>query len=105
MFLQISNSEGYSNAALDALLCGLPVVSSNVGLFYNDLPEDCFVKIPWEKNDDVEFVQEKLQYAWTHREELSKNARKWYLENCNLHDWLIKMRQLVKNYETRQEKS
>lgn len=68
---------------------------SNVGLFYKDVPEDCFVKIPREKNDDVKFVQEKLQYAWTHKEELDRNARKWYLENCNLNDWLIKMREFI----------
>ena len=29
---------------LDALLCGLIVVSTNVGLFFKDVPDDCFVK-------------------------------------------------------------
>ena len=40
IFLQLSNSEGNSYATLDALLCGLVVISSNVGLFYKDVPED-----------------------------------------------------------------
>ena len=48
IFLQISNSEGNSYATLDALICGLPIVSSNVGLFYKDVPEDCFVKLEWD---------------------------------------------------------
>ena len=82
IFLQISNSEGNSYATLDALICGLPIVSSNVGLFYKDVPEDCFVKLEWERNGDAEYVQEKLEYAWEHRERLSKNARKWYMETC-----------------------
>lgn len=91
IFLQISNSEGNSYATLDALLCGLPIVSSNVGLFYEDVPEDCFVKIPWEKNNDAKYVEEKLKFAWKHREELGKKARKWYLENCRFDDWKKKM--------------
>jgi glycosyltransferase involved in cell wall biosynthesis len=33
IFLQISLSEGNSYSTLDALLCGLPIVASNVGLF------------------------------------------------------------------------
>jgi len=64
IFLQLSLCEGNSYATLDALLCGIPVVSSNVGLFYKDVPEDCFVKIDWKRNNDVEYVEEKLKYAW-----------------------------------------
>jgi glycosyltransferase involved in cell wall biosynthesis len=95
IFLQISNSEGNSYATLDALICGLPVVSSNVGLFYNDVPEDCFVKLEWERNGDSKYVQEKLEYAWEHREKLSKNARKWYMDNCRFEDWINKMKEIV----------
>ena len=95
IFLQISLSEGNSYATLDALICGLPIVASNVGLFYKDVPEDCFVKLEWERNGDVKYVQEKLEYAWEHRESLSKNARKWYMENCRFTDWINKMRKLI----------
>ena len=95
IFLQISNSEGNSYATLDALICGLPIVSSNVGLFYKDVPEDCFVKLEWERNGDSKYVQEKLEYAWEHRERLSKNARKWYMENCRFENWKNKMREIV----------
>lgn len=95
IFLQISNSEGNSYATLDALICGIPLVSSNVGLFYGDVPEDCYVKLEWEKNGDPEYVEERLRYAWEHREELSRNARKWYMENCRFEDWITKMRKIV----------
>jgi FkbM family methyltransferase len=98
IFLQLSVSEGNSYATLDALLCGLVVVASNVGLFYKDVPEDCFVKIEWEKNNDLDYVLEKLNYAWENKEILSKNARKWYLENCNFIDWENKMKNIVNDF-------
>lgn len=91
IFLQISLCEGNSYASLDALLCGLVVIASDVGLFYKDVPDDCFVKIPWEKNNDINFVLEKIEYGWKNKEKLSQNARKWYLENCNFLNWKYKM--------------
>ena len=95
IFLQISNSEGNSYATLDALLCGLPIVASNVGLFYKDVPENCFVKMDWRRNSDVNYVKEKIEEAWRRREELSKNCRQWYLDNCRFIDWEKKMKELV----------
>ena len=97
IFLQLSNSEGNSYATLDALLCGMVVVSSNVGLFYGDVPEDCFVKLDWRKNGDVEYVEEKLRYAWENREELSRKAREWYMKHCRFVDWKKRMHEIVKN--------
>jgi len=97
IFLQISNSEGNSYATLDALICGLIVVASDVGLFYGDVPDDCFVKLEWERNGDVEYVRQRLEYAWEHRDELSKNARKWYMENCRFCDWESKFKDII-NY-------
>lgn len=95
IFLQISNSEGFSYAALDAILCGIPLVSSNVGFCYKDLPDDCFVRLDWKRNGDVEYVREKIQYAWNNRETLSKNARKWYMENCRFCDWERKFKEII----------
>lgn len=98
IFLQISVSEGNSYATLDALLCGLVVVASDVGLFYQDVPEDCFVKLDWTRNKDSDYVKERLEYAWEHREELAHNARKWYLENCRFGDWERKMKEIVEDF-------
>ncbi len=95
IFLQISNSEGNSYATLDALLCGIPVVASNVGLFYKDVPEDCFVKIEWERNGDVKYVKERLKYAWENKEEIGRKGREWYMKHCCLTDWIDKMKHLV----------
>ena len=81
---------------LDALLCGIPVVSSNVGLFYKDIPEDCFVKIEWERNNDLKYIEEKLNYAWENKEILSKKGREWYLANCNLNNWITHIQHTIK---------
>lgn len=98
IFLQISNSEGNAYATLDALICGLPIVASNVGLFYKDVPEDCFVKLDWQRNSDEEYVRNKLLYAWENKEILSKNARNWYMKNYRYVDWLVKVRKMVDEF-------
>ena len=95
IFLQLSNSEGNSYASLDGLICGLVVVSSNVGLFYDDVPDDCFVKIDWRKNGDKDYVLEKLRYAWENREVISKKGRDWYMKNCRFVHWKKQMQEIV----------
>ena len=97
IFLQISLSEGNSYATLDALICGLPIVASNVGLFYKDVPEDCFIKMDWRRNGDHNYVRKCLQKAWENKETLSRNSRRWYMENCRFIDWEKKMKEIV-NY-------
>jgi glycosyltransferase involved in cell wall biosynthesis len=98
MFLQISLCEGSSYSALDAVLCGLVLVSTDTGFCYKDMPENCFVKLDWRRNNDINYVQSKIDYAWKNREELSKNARKWYMENCRFKDWEKKMKKIVNNF-------
>lgn len=96
MFLQISLCEGFSYSALDALLCGIPVISTNTGFFYSDVPEDCFVKIDWKRRTDLDYVKEKIEYAWKHKEKLGRNGRKWYMNNCRFIDWCSKMKELIR---------
>ena len=98
MFLQLSLSEGNSYATLDALLCGLVVISTNVGLFYKDVPEDCFVMLEWNKINDINYVKSKIEYGWKNRELISKNCREWYMKNCKLEDWKIKINKIVDNF-------
>ena len=95
MFLQISNSEGNSYATLDALLCGMVIIATPVGLFGNDVPEDCFVRIEVDKIYDTQYIDEKIKYAWDNRFELSKKIREWYLCNCSFANWKQKMLQII----------
>jgi len=91
IFLQLSICEGNSLATLDAFLCGNVVVATNVGLTYKDVPDNCFVKLDYKRVNDVNYVLSKLKYAWEHKEELSKNAREFYLNELNFELWRNKM--------------
>ena len=95
VYLQLSLCEGFSYAALDALLCGIPVISSNVGLFYNDIPDDCFVKIDWQRMNDEDYIEEKINYALINKKELGRKGREWYLKNCSFNLWKNKMQQVI----------
>ena len=102
MFLQLSTCEGNSYATLDALLCGLVVIATDVGLFYKDIPENCFVKLEWRRVNDVPYVTEKIKYAWHNRHTLARNARDWYLKNCGFAGWQIEMTKTVKAFHKEQ---
>lgn len=98
VFLQLSLCEGNAYSTIDALICGLPIVASNVGLFYKDVPEDCFVKIEWEKNNDIDYIKEKIKYALQNKEILSKKAKEWYMNNIRFEDW----KQKIINYSQKE---
>ena len=95
IFLQLSGSEGFSYAALDAVLCGMVIVTTPVGLFGGDVPEDCFVKIEQDQKYNAEYIDNKIQFAWNNRLELSKKMREWYMNNCAFSTWKSKMYELL----------
>lgn len=90
IFLQISNSEGFSYAALDAAACGMTVASTPVGIF-REVPEDCYVKIDIDKRYDMAHVTEKLSIAWSNNAILGANLKKWYQNNCTFEYWKNRM--------------
>jgi len=102
IFLQLSNSEGNSYASLDAMSNGLLVISTNVGLFFSDVPDNCFVKLDWTKINNLEYMKGKIIYGWNNRYELAQNARKWYLDNCNFSLWERKMKCIINEFYKKQ---
>jgi len=96
MYLCLSLCEGFSYAVLDALLCGLVVISTNVGLCYKDVPQECFVMLDWTKINDLEYIKSKIDYGWKNREIISKNGRNWYMNNCRLDNWISNMKEVIK---------
>jgi hypothetical protein len=60
-----------------------------------EVPEDCYVKIDVDKIYYEEYMKEKIDYAWSNRQALSKNVRAWYLKNCRFIDWIDNMKKLV----------
>tara|TARA_R110002072_G_scaffold84065_10_gene190589 strand:- start:702 stop:1865 length:1164 start_codon:yes stop_codon:yes gene_type:complete len=95
LYLSLSLCEGNSYALLDALLCGLPIVSTDTGMFYKDVPNDCFVKVEWQRRNDIEYIREKITYAIQNKKTLGNNAREWFLNNCNLDKWSNHIKQLI----------
>ena len=95
-------SEGNSYATLDAVMCGLVIVATDVGLFFKDVPDNCFVRLDWRRCGDIEYVKERIEYGWNNREKLSKNIRKWYMEHCRFCDWNTQVKQIVKDMYTEQ---
>jgi hypothetical protein len=95
IFLQLSGSEGNSYATLDAVLCGMVIVTTPVGLFGGDVPEDCFVKIEQDQKYNAEYIDNKIQFAWNNRLELSEKMREWYMNNCAFSTWKSKMYELL----------
>lgn len=97
IFLQLSLSERYSYSTLDAFLTGNVIVATDVGLTYKDVPEDCYVKLDYTKINDINYLLDKLYYAWKNKELLSRKARLFYLNNCNMDIWKNQMINLINN--------
>ena len=57
IFLQLSVSEGNSYATLDAVMCGLVIIATDVGLFFKDVPDDCFVRLDWRRLGDIPILK------------------------------------------------
>lgn len=97
IFLQLSTCEGNAYATLDAFLCGNIVIATDVGLTYKDVPEDCYVKLDYKKVNDIDYIIEKIDYAWNNKKMLSANARQFFLNNCKFNNWKHKMYKLINN--------
>ena len=60
IFLQIANSKGCAYSSLDAMICNLIPVCTNVGMFEFDVPKDAYFELDWRKcygeNIDYEYL-------------------------------------------------
>lgn len=93
MFLNLSS--GGSNSALDAAICGMVVISCPVGIFAYEVPEECFVKIDIDKAYDEEYLKEKFSIAWSNKEMLSNNIKRWYQSCCTFEHWKNKLLRIL----------
>ena len=101
IFLNISNSEGNAYAIIDAMICGLPIVTTKVGLFFNDVPSDCFVELDLKQIKNPKYVEERINYAWQNRYTLSSKIREYYINNCNFYNWSEKLKNLLKEFNNK----
>lgn len=61
IYMCISYHEGNAYAVMDAIACGLPVLSTTAGLFDGDYDKRLGEVIPWQERNNVNLIQEKLQ--------------------------------------------
>ena len=61
IYLSLSACEGNSYAVMDAIACGLPVLSTTSGLFDGDYDERLGEVIPWKERGNANLINEKLQ--------------------------------------------
>jgi predicted O-linked N-acetylglucosamine transferase (SPINDLY family) len=87
IYLCLSLSEGSSYALLDSLITNLLVVGTNVGLMYNDLPDDVATRINWERRDDVDYIANILRNTWKNRNTDFNKTRDWYINNNSFSKW------------------
>lgn len=80
LFLQISKYEGIQTSILDAAMLGIAIVGTPVGLL-KEVPSDCYVKIDTEKIYDLEYMYEKMKYAWENRESLGNKVKNWIMNS------------------------
>lgn len=102
VFLQLSVHEGNSFASLDAVQIGMPIVATNVGLFYKDAPCDSFVSIGYRASAD-EIIHAILE-ADSRSREIGANARHFYMQKCRFRDWCDTMQNIVQGMPLEKKK-
>ncbi|MGA1863955.1 MAG: glycosyltransferase family 4 protein [bacterium] len=85
LFIQPSRFEGLSNALLEAMSCGLPIIASRIRI-NKVLIKDCFNGLLFDPGDTCDLVGclEKALKDEKDREYWGINARKWVVENLDL---------------------
>ena len=61
IYMCVSYHEGNAYAVMDAIACGLPVLSTTSGLFDGDYDERLGEVINWQERGNVNLIKEKLQ--------------------------------------------
>ena len=94
IYLALSLCEGNSYSALDALACGIPVLSTDVGLFGGDCPTGvCGEIIDWKERNNTVLIEEKLDYMMNNIEKYTPSA--WVSSTNSFEKWCKRWREYV----------
>lgn len=74
VFVLPTQAEGCSNAIVEAILCGLPVISSDKEFNYDVLDETCSILINPNSEDEIYEAIKKLKDDTLYREKLKEGA-------------------------------
>lgn len=93
IYLCLSVSEGNSYSMMDAIACGLPILSTNVGLFYGDYDKRLGEVISWEDRSNFSLIKEKLEHIYENYN--SYDPIGWLNETIPFDKWKSEWRNLV----------
>tara|TARA_Y100000034_G_scaffold22306_1_gene25714 strand:+ start:1168 stop:2043 length:876 start_codon:yes stop_codon:yes gene_type:complete len=97
IYLTLSLCEGCSYSQLDALACGLPVLSTDVSLFGGDCDDTCGEAIAWNKRDDLDLIEEKLMFMYENYDKYT--PQKWVRDNVSLNHWEARWKKLIEEVQ------
>lgn len=100
VFCQLNNKPNI-HLILDAILIGVPVIVLDDKKYYDDIPDECLIKIPIDKIN-AHYINSKIQYALENEHTLTRNAFGWYLKNSSFDRWNNRFKEILviyyKNY-------
>ncbi len=104
MFLQMSVSEGFAYATLDAFNQNLLVCGSNTGLLYDleklGLGGKVAEIFDWTDIQNTKLVASKIRAMWKNRASYEGRSRQWFEENITFDKWVETLRAIVDNTNT-----
>jgi len=99
IFCMSTNAEGMSNALIEAMCCGLPIVSTNVsGAKELIQPPEGGIVIPVGDEGAMSIALHKLMGNVEHRRQIGENNRnraKWFRLNQIVDRWELMLRKVV----------
>ena len=98
IYLTLSSHEGNSYALLDGFLNNLLIVSTNVGWTYDDVNPRTFIKIPYNRMNDANFIASKITELWKLRKFYVNKSRQEYLSKINMESWSKQLKEIVKQF-------
>lgn len=96
IFICVSSMEGTPNPVLEAMACGIPVISTNVGIVPEVFGEKQKEFILEERN--VESLEEKLKNLLNNRYKLSELSKE-NLNSIKVWDWKIKIKKFKEYFD------
>jgi predicted O-linked N-acetylglucosamine transferase (SPINDLY family)/glycosyltransferase involved in cell wall biosynthesis len=100
MYLCLSASEGNSYAMMDALLTNLLVISTNVGIAFNDIntTNGACETFDWNKRNDITYIADIIRNTWANRTDKQYKSREWFMKHTSFSEWQEQFTNIVNSF-------